>query len=183
VSRPSLAERVRAVDGLVLDVDGVLTDGRIVYADDGAELKFFHVRDGSGLKLWQLAGKRAAVVSGRRSKVVEVRAMELGLSPVVQGAADKLPALAEVLAAWGLPPERVAAVGDDLPDLPVLRSVGVGIAVGDACPELAADADYVTTARGGRGAVREAVEWLLKAQGHWPALAARYRVPRPGEEA
>ena len=169
-----LAARAARVRLLLLDVDGVLTDGRIVYADDGAELKRFHVRDGSGLKLWHAAGKRSAIVSGRKSAAVERRAGELGIRPVLQGRDDKLAAFAEVLAATGLRPEQVCAVGDDLPDLPVLRRCGLAVAVADACPEARAAAHYVSTAPGGRGAVREAVEWLLKAAGRWDDLVARY---------
>jgi 3-deoxy-D-manno-octulosonate 8-phosphate phosphatase (KDO 8-P phosphatase) len=105
---------------------------------------------------------------------VERRAAELGIAPVLQGRDDKLAALAEVLAATGLSPERVCAVGDDLPDLPVLRRCGLAVTVADACPEVRAAAHHVTGAPGGFGAVREAVEWLLKAQGRWEELIARY---------
>jgi 3-deoxy-D-manno-octulosonate 8-phosphate phosphatase (KDO 8-P phosphatase) len=170
-----LPTRAAAIKLLLLDVDGVLTDGSIVYADTGAELKRFHVRDGSGLKFWQRAGKRAAIVSGRTSKAVEVRAAELGIAPVLQGRGDKLPAFEEVLALTGLRPEEVCAVGDDLPDLPVLRRCGLAVAVADACPELREVAHLVTTAPGGRGAVREAVEWLLKLRGEWDAVLNHYR--------
>jgi 3-deoxy-D-manno-octulosonate 8-phosphate phosphatase (KDO 8-P phosphatase) len=169
-----LPARARAIELILLDVDGVLTDGSVIYADDGSELKRFHVRDGSGLKLWRAAGKRAAIVSGRKSGAVERRAAELGISPVLQGRDDKLAAFAEVLAATGLRPEQVCAVGDDLPDVPVLRRCGLAIAVADACEELRAVANYVTVAPGGRGAVREAIEWLLKASGRWNELVARY---------
>lgn len=169
-----LADRAGAVELLLLDVDGVLTDGSVIYADDGRELKRFHVRDGSGLKLWHAAGKRSAIVSGRRSAAVERRAAELGVGPVLQGRDDKLAALAEVLAATGLRPEQVCAIGDDLPDVPVLRRCGLAVAVADACPELRAVAHYTTAAPGGRGAVREAVEWLLKASGRWDESVARY---------
>lgn len=165
--RPDLAARVARVELLLLDVDGVLTDGSIVYTDAGAELKRFHVRDGTGLNLWRAAGKRAAIVSGRSSPAVDRRAGELGITPVLQGRADKMPAVAEVLAATGIPAERACAIGDDLQDLPVLRASGVGVAVADACPELRAAADYVTAVPGGRGAVRDAIEWLLKLQGMW----------------
>src|SRR5215213_2408004 len=103
----SLAERAAKIELLLLDVDGVLTDGGIVYADNGVELKRFHVRDGSGLKLWQLAGKRAAIVSGRNSPAVDRRAAELGVSPVLQGRANKLTAFEAVLAETGLRPEQV----------------------------------------------------------------------------
>lgn len=169
-----LAARAAAIELLLLDVDGVLTDGSVIYADDGSELKRFHVRDGSGLKLWRAAGKRVAIVSGRKSVAVERRAAELGISPVLQGRDDKIAALTEVLTATGLRPEQVCAVGDDLPDVPVLRRCGLAVAVADACPELRAVATYVTTTPGGRGAVREAIEWLLKASGRWNELVARY---------
>lgn len=169
------ATRVARVELLLLDVDGVLTDGGITYTDAGEELKRFHVRDGSGLKLWRLAGMRAAIVSGRASAAVDRRAAELGVAPVLQKRDDKLAALAEVLAATGTTADRVCAVGDDLPDLPVLAAVGVAVAVADACPELRAAADYVTAVPGGHGAVRDAVEWLLKQQGRWDALIGRYR--------
>jgi 3-deoxy-D-manno-octulosonate 8-phosphate phosphatase (KDO 8-P phosphatase) len=152
----------------------VLTDGSIVYTDAGAELKRFHVRDGSGLKLWRAAGKRAAIVSGRKSTAVERRGAELDITPVLQGRDDKLAALGEVLAATGLAPAQVCAIGDDLPDLPVLRRCGLAVAVADACPEVQSAAHYITSASGGHGAVREAIEWLLKLQGRWAELTARY---------
>lgn len=170
-----LPDRAAKVELLLLDVDGVLTDGAIVYADDGTELKRFHVRDGSGLKLWQLAGRRAAIVSGRNSPAVARRAAELGVAPVLQGRADKLAAFEALLAETGLRPEQVCAVGDDLPDLPVLRRCGLAVAVADACPEVRAAADYVTAPPGGRGAVRDAIEWLLKLQGRWAAVVERFR--------
>lgn len=169
-----LAARAAAIELLLLDVDGVLTDGSVIYADDGTELKRFHVRDGSGLKLWHGAGKRSAIVSGRRSIAVDRRAAELGIDPVLQGRDDKLAAFVQVLAATGLRPEQVCAIGDDLPDLPVLRQCGLAVAVADACQELRSVANYVTTTPGGRGAVREAIEWLLKASGRWDELVARY---------
>lgn len=171
-----IAARAAAVKLLLLDVDGVLTDGGIVYADDGSETKRFHVRDGSGLKLWQAVGNRAAVLSGRSSAAVTRRAAELGIAPVVQGRADKRAALDDVLASTGLTAAEVCAVGDDIPDLPLLRACGLGIAVADACPELRAEADYVTAVPGGHGAVRDAVEWLMKVQGTWAAVVNGYRV-------
>jgi 3-deoxy-D-manno-octulosonate 8-phosphate phosphatase (KDO 8-P phosphatase) len=175
VNQPSdLATRAAAIELLLLDVDGVLTDGSVIYADDGSELKRFHVRDGSGLKLWRLAGKRAAIVSGRKSVAVERRAAELGLSPVLQGRDDKLTALEEVLAATGLGAAQVCAMGDDLPDVPVFRQCGLSVAVADACAEARAAASHVTAAPGGRGAVREAIEWLLKLQGRWDETTAQF---------
>ena len=167
-----LVERVKKIELLVLDVDGVLTDGSISYTSDGVEIKRFHVRDGSGLKFWHLAGKRSAILSGRSSAAVEIRAAELGISTVLQGRSEKLPAFETILRELGLTADRVCAVGDDLPDLPVLRGAGVGVAVADACPELRNAADFVTAAPGGRGAVREAIEWLLKLQGLWDGVLA-----------
>ncbi|MBP3957055.1 HAD-IIIA family hydrolase [Gemmata sp. G18] len=169
-----LSQRAAAIELLLLDVDGVLTDGRVVYADDGRELKFFHVRDGSGLKLWRAAGKRAAIVSGRDSRAVERRAAELGIHPVLQGRENKLRAFEDVLAQTGLNPEQVCAIGDDLPDVPVLRRCGLAAAVADACPEARAAAHYVTAVPGGHGAVRELIEWLLRAQGRWAEVTAGY---------
>jgi len=168
--RPPLAQRVRAVELLVLDVDGVLTDGRITYTDAGAEVQSFHVRDGSALVLWRRAGKRTAIVTGRGSAALDRRAKELNIDVVKQHAADKSAALAAVLQQCGVESHAVCAVGDDWPDLPVLRQTGVAVAVADASPEVRRAADYVTRAGGGRGAVRETVEWLLKAQGQWDNL-------------
>jgi YrbI family 3-deoxy-D-manno-octulosonate 8-phosphate phosphatase len=159
---------------LVVDVDGVLTDGSIIYADDGTELKCFHVRDGSGLHLWRRQGKRAALITGRTSRVVEVRAAELGIEPVLQGTADKLAGFRQLLQAVPLRPEQVAYIGDDLPDLPVLVRVGLAVAVADACPEVVAYAHYVTRARGGRGAVRETVELILRCQGRWQQVVDHF---------
>jgi 3-deoxy-D-manno-octulosonate 8-phosphate phosphatase (KDO 8-P phosphatase) len=174
----SLADRCTRIEMLVLDVDGVLTDGGIVYADDGTELKQFHVRDGSGLKIWQHVGKRTAIVTGRTSQVVAVRAAELGIEPVYQGAAEKMPAYRALLAAGGLRPEQVCFVGDDVPDLPLLLNCGLAVAVADACPEVRAVAHYVTRAAGGRGAVREAVELVLRCQGSWQRVVERFQSER-----
>ncbi len=163
----TLRERCAAVALLVADVDGVLTEGGIVYGTDGLEMKRFHVRDGSGVKAWRDAGKRAAIITGRSSPVVELRAAELGISPVVQGVTDKLAAYRQLLHDLGLQPMQVCYVGDDLADLPPLRQSGLAVAVADACPEARAAAHYVTRAAGGRGAVREAIEMVLRCQGHW----------------
>jgi 3-deoxy-D-manno-octulosonate 8-phosphate phosphatase (KDO 8-P phosphatase) len=169
-----LSERCSKIDLLVLDVDGVLTDGSIVYDDDGVDRKSFYVRDGFGLKQWQLEGKQAALITGRTSKVVEVRAAELGLTPVIQGALDKLAGYRRLLEEKPLAPERICYVGDDLPDLPVLRRCGLAVAVADACPEVIAQAHFVTQARGGRGAVREVVELILRCQGRWQSVVDRF---------
>jgi 3-deoxy-D-manno-octulosonate 8-phosphate phosphatase (KDO 8-P phosphatase) len=172
-----LAQRCAPIALLVLDVDGVLTDGSIVYAGAEVEVKAFHVRDGSGLKIWQQQGKQAALISGRNSPTVERRAREIGLGPVLQGVADKWAAVHQLLAATGRTAEQVCAIGDDLPDLAVLRRAGLAIAVADACPEVRQAAHHVTRAPGGRGAVREAIELILHCQGTWPAVVERFGEP------
>ena len=177
-ARPPLEARVAAVRLLIFDVDGVLTDGSILYTDGGEEIKRFHVRDGSGLKLWRRAGMRVAFLSGRSSPAVARRAAELGVEIVVQGCDDKRAALAEILDATGCTAAEACAVGDDLQDLPLLEAVGVAVAVADACREVRDLADRVTMVAGGHGAAREVVEWLLQAQGRWGALIARD--PPPG---
>lgn len=172
-----LAERAKRITVLVLDVDGVLTDGRIVYADDGAELKRFHVRDGSGLKFWREAGNRAAIISGRASPAVDRRAAELGIGPVVQGSGDKSAALDAVLKTLGVRPDEVCGIGDDLPDLPMLRRCGLAVTVADGCREVREMADHVTQLPGGHGAVREAIEWLLTLTGQWGDVVKTYSAP------
>ena len=173
MSRKTLAERCRLIELLVLDVDGVLTEGGIAYgalteAGGALEWKEFHVRDGSALVAWGRAGKRTALLTGRTSGVVTVRAAELGIEAVVQGAADKAAAFASLLEARQLRPEQAAFVGDDLADVPVLRRCGLAAAVADACPEALREAHYVTRRPGGRGAVREVIERILRCQGLWP---------------
>ena len=170
----TLDDRCLKIEMLVLDVDGVLTDGRIVYADRGEEIKAFHVRDGSGLKLWLALGKAAGIITGRKSPIVARRAADLGITAVVQGADAKLPAFKKMLDARNLQAEQVAYVGDDLPDLPVLRYCGLAVAVADACAEARAAAHYVTVAPGGRGAVRETIELVLRSQGRWQEAIARF---------
>ncbi len=171
---PELAAAVRAVRLLILDVDGVLTDGRVTYTDAGHEIKSFHVRDGSAIKFWQQSGREVAIISGRESPAVDRRASELGITVVVQGVRDKAVALKAVLDQFQIDPAHVCAIGDDLPDYPVLRTCGVGVAVADACDELKAVAKYVTRTPGGHGAVREAIEWLMAAQGTWAAVLGQF---------
>jgi 3-deoxy-D-manno-octulosonate 8-phosphate phosphatase (KDO 8-P phosphatase) len=163
------ADRFARIELLLLDVDGVLTDGHVVYTDAGQEIKAFHVRDGSGIKYWRRSGKRVAILSGRTSPVVTRRAAELDIDAIVQAADNKLLALARMLSEIGLRPDQVCAVGDDLPDLPVLTHCGLAVAVADAVPELKGSADFVTKLPGGRGAVREVIEWLMRGQGTWDA--------------
>ena len=163
----TLCERCLAIEMLVVDVDGVLTAGGIVYGTPDLEQKQFHVRDGSGLKVWHRTGKRTGIITGRRSPVVDRRAAELGIAFVVQGAAEKLPAFHQLLTDAGVAAEAVCYVGDDLPDVPPLRACGLAVAVADACAEVRADAHYITRTPGGCGAVRETIELVLRCQGHW----------------
>jgi 3-deoxy-D-manno-octulosonate 8-phosphate phosphatase (KDO 8-P phosphatase) len=163
----TLAERCAPIELLVLDVDGVLTAGGIVYGGAELELKFFHVRDGSGLKYWRDAGKRAAIITGRNSPVVARRAAELGIDPLIQGAVDKLAALHSILSSTNMSSRQAAMIGDDVPDLPVLREVGLAIAVADACSEVRNAAHHVAQTSGGSGAVRAAIELIMRCQGTW----------------
>ncbi|VTS01386.1 KdsC family phosphatase [Tuwongella immobilis] len=169
-SRNDLWIRMQRIELIVLDVDGVLTNGQVIYGHPELEIKCFHVRDGSGLKIWRDQGKKVALISGRSSPSVDRRAHELGITPVLQGRGNKGPALQEIVQRTGVPTSQICAIGDDLPDLPVLRACGVSVAVADACSELRAMADHTTQAPGGSGAVRETIEWLLKAQGRWQAV-------------
>lgn len=173
-----LASRLARVQLLLLDVDGVLTDGGVTWSNDGIEQKTFHIRDGLGLRLWQRAGGRAGIVTGRSSRVVQLRAEELGIGIVRQGVEDKLAVAGAIVAECGLSWEQTAFVGDDLPDLPVVMRCGLGVAVADACPELRAAAALVTERSGGRGAVREVVERMLEARGGWQPIVDRYAVAR-----
>ncbi|MEN6577977.1 MAG: HAD-IIIA family hydrolase [Phycisphaerales bacterium] len=163
-----------AVELLVLDVDGVLTDGRLIVHSDGGESKCFHILDGHGIRMWQRAGLKVALLSGRVSQATTRRAQELEIPYVIQDCHSKLPALKQLLAELGLSPERVAYVGDDLMDLPIVRYVGFGVAVANAVDELKEHADYVTVRRGGEGAVREVIEHILKNSGRWADLMERY---------
>jgi 3-deoxy-D-manno-octulosonate 8-phosphate phosphatase (KDO 8-P phosphatase) len=168
----TLAQRCQAIDLLVMDVDGVLTDGLIILDDHGVETKHFYVRDGSGIHLWRRAGKRAAILSGRAAPVVEKRAAELGIDPVVQGMPEKWVPFQAILGQLGVEPRHTCYMGDDLPDLPVLKAVGLAACPADAIAEVRAQAHLITQAPGGRGAVRELVEAILKHQGVWGSLLA-----------
>jgi YrbI family 3-deoxy-D-manno-octulosonate 8-phosphate phosphatase len=181
-SRQTLRERCLAIDWLIVDVDGVLTDGGITYTDDRKELKTFHVRDGSGLKIWQYLGKKSALITGRSSPIVEVRAAEVGIETVYQGMRDKMPAYRELLQQHGLRPEQICFIGDDVPDLPLILHCGLAVAVADACPDVVAASNYVTRAAGGRGAVRETLEMILRCQGLWGKLLERFHGEKLAEQ-
>lgn len=168
--------KTKAIKLLLLDVDGVLTDGRITYDNQGNELKSFDVKDGHGLKLLQRAGIEVGIITGRKSDLVARRAVELGIDILYQGALRKLDPYLEILEKLGLDDEQVAYVGDDLIDLPVLRRVGFSATVSDAHPEMFPLVDYVCQRGGGRGAVREVCDLLLKGCGHWEQVTTRYFV-------
>lgn len=163
----ALARRCRELKLVLADVDGVMTDGSLLFLADGTEAKAFHVRDGLAIVLAHRAGLRTGILSGRTSRVVEARAAELRMSIVRQGVSDKGAALREILAAESLRPEEVAYVGDDVNDLPVIRSVALSAAPADAPLEVRAQAFMVLEAAGGRGCLREFVEAILRARGQW----------------
>jgi 3-deoxy-D-manno-octulosonate 8-phosphate phosphatase (KDO 8-P phosphatase) len=163
-ARRSPAAAAAAIRLLVLDVDGVLTDGRLYFGSRGEALKAFHVRDGHGIKALQRAGIEIAVISGRRSRAVSLRCRELGIRHVIQGAEDKLEALTRLRTRLGLQTTACACVGDDTPDIPLMRVVGLGFAVADAHPAARAAAHHTTSRAGGQGAVREVCDRLLAAR-------------------
>ncbi len=161
---------------LIMDVDGVLTDGTIIINADGTESKRFSLRDGHGIKMWHRAGLKSAIISGRSSEATIVRAQQLSIEHVLQGCKKKLPAFESFLAKVGLNAVEVAYIGDDHLDLPIVRRAGLGVAVADAAAELKQIADFVTKAAGGGGAVREVIEHILKNTGRWESLLERYLV-------
>lgn len=159
-----LTERCRKIKLLLLDVDGVLTDGSLLYGPEGEVVKNFFVRDGYGLKLWHEAGFRSGIISGRDSDIVSFRAAELKMSFVYQGNDDKIVSFNELIAEAKVSSEEIAFVGDDTLDIPVFERVGLAIAVADAHDDVKAAAHFVTKTRGGRGAVREVIDMLLKSR-------------------
>lgn len=173
---PDVLARATRVTALVLDVDGVLSDGRIIYDEFGDELKCFDVQDGAGLVLWRRAGLRSAIITARKAKLIKRRAKELAVDFLSQKALKKLPVYEQLLRRWRLPHEQVCAIGDDLMDLPILRRVGLAVAVPNAVEEVKRISHYVTTRSGGRGAVREVIDLILKAKGLWDEVVKPYQV-------
>ena len=159
---------------ILSDIDGVMTDGGIIYDNQGIEVKRFHVRDGLGIRLWQRCGWRFGIITARNSHIVKLRAMELGVEIVRQGYSDKWPAAREIIQDAGISNEAVCYIGDDLTDLPVLRNVGLAVTVADGAPEVREQAHLVTQARGGQGAVGEVVDLILNAQHRWDDAIAKY---------
>lgn len=167
-------ERARAIRLLLLDVDGVLTDGRLYYTEKGDEIKAFHIQDGLGIKLLQRQGIAVGIITGRSSSLLARRATELGITLVIQGREDKATALDELLARHPYPLEAIAFMGDDLPDLAVIRKVGLGMTVANGSTTVAQYAHWQASRNGGEGAVREAAEFLLAAQGKLDAATGSY---------
>jgi len=174
---PDVWQRASKIRLLILDVDGVLTNGFLYYGPKDELFKVFHVRDGHGIKMAQLGGVEVAFLSGRRSDAAFLRAKELGVTRYFEGLRDKVPALEELCRSLNLSLEEVAAVGDELVDLPLFHRVGLAVAVADAVPEVKAAAHWVTQNPGGQGAVREVTDLILKAAGAWEKLLAVWRPP------
>ncbi len=166
--------KLKKIKMLVLDIDGVMTDGSIIMDSDGREMKNFNVRDGHGLVMIQRYGIQVAILTGRTSAVVDHRARDLKITEVYQGALNKKEIFAQILKKNNLTPDTISYMGDDIVDIPVLKSVGFSVAVADALDLVKKTVDYVTVNKGGQGAVREICEMLLMAQGYWPEVAARY---------
>ena len=169
-----LSERCRRIELILSDVDGVLTDGGIIFNNEGIETKRFQTRDGLAIKLWRRTGGRFGLLTGRSSHIVKLRASELEVDLLRQGFEDKLPVAQQLIRELELEADQVCYIGDDLPDLPVIRHVGLGVAVADAAAEIQAAAHHVTELAGGHGAVRETVEMILKAKGLWASIVEGY---------
>jgi len=170
----NIIDRARRIRLLILDCDGVLTDGRIIMLPGSDETKTFDVKDGHGIVMAQRAGLRIAIISGRKSSVVRARAKELGVTHLYEMAWVKTEPYEKLLAEEGLTDEEVCYVGDDVVDIPLLRRAGLGVAVADAVEETKNHSHIVTEREGGRGAVREVIEFILKAQDKWDEAMIRY---------
>ena len=161
---------------LILDVDGVLTDGGIIVHSDGTESKRFSVIDGHRIKMWQRSGGLTAILSGRETQATTIRAQQLGITHVLQGCLQKLPVFEKLLEELALSPGQVACMGDDIMDIPLIRRAGFGVAVANADDELKKQADFITCRKGGEGAVGEVIEYILKQSNQWDELMERYWV-------
>jgi 3-deoxy-D-manno-octulosonate 8-phosphate phosphatase (KDO 8-P phosphatase) len=159
-----IAEPIRLI---LSDVDGVMTTGQLWFDASGGEIKQFHVRDGMAIKIWQSSGMGFGIVSSRNSPAVARRAAEIGITHILQGVDPKLPAVVQLLDSMGIAPQQVAYIGDDLPDLPVMRYVGLSVAPADACDDVLAEAIWVLQTGGGCGAIRELVQRLMRATSRW----------------
>lgn len=170
----SILEKASRVKLLVLDIDGVMTDGRIIYSIYGDELKFFDVQDGFGITLLNRAGVKSAIITAKKSRIVKLRARDMKVAKAYQGHSDKLVPFKKLLRKFRVSPDEVCFIGDDLIDLPVLKRVGFAVSVPNAVEEVRHVAHYVTSKPGGRGAVRELCDMILKAKGRWEDVTERY---------
>lgn len=171
-------QKLRKIKMVIMDVDGVLSDGRMILNDKGIETKIFNTYDGAGIVYLQRAGFKTAIITGRYSKAVIYRAKELGITEVHQNAKYKIEALNKILRKYNLSTEEVCYIGDDLPDIPIMRMAGYAVAVRNARPEVKKYAHFVTGLNGGQGAVRELAEKILRAQNKWKMILARYETSR-----
>lgn len=169
-------EKLQNIRLLILDVDGVMTDGRIIYDANGLETKFFNVKDGHGIKMLQRYGVEVGIITGRTSVVVDFRARELGIELVYQGSLRKLESYDDIKIKTGLSDHQIAYMGDDIIDVPVMRRVGFSAAPADALPEVTSLVDYVARNSGGKGAVREVCDLILKGRGVWGETVKRYEL-------
>lgn len=176
LNNEALLAKARQLKLLILDVDGVLTDGRLFFDGESNEYKSFHARDGHGIKLLRQTGVEVAVISGRKSASVALRMKNLGIEYVYQGHENKIAAFNEIIGLMGIKPEQAAHVGDDVLDLPVMLRVGLAIAVNDANFAVKQRADWCTTLPGGQGAVREVCDFIMQAQGHFDDVLATYLI-------
>jgi 3-deoxy-D-manno-octulosonate 8-phosphate phosphatase (KDO 8-P phosphatase) len=170
----NIQEKIRKIKILILDVDGVMTDGRIIMDDDGRQMKNFDVRDGHGLKMIQRYGIKVILLTGRTSDVVTHRAHDLGIKEVYQGSLNKKEVFEKIIHKHKIPEDAFAYLGDDIIDIPVLRRVGFSAAVANAVSVVKKSVDFVTNNPGGRGAVREICDLILQGQGKWPEIASKY---------
>jgi len=162
------------IELLLLDVDGVLTDGGVTYSDTGDQIKKFHSRDGFGIRLLMDSGIQVGIITGRKSKALEHRCKDLGITLLFDGIKNKSTALDKIIAITGILPDKIGFVGDDLMDLCVMTKVGISFCVSDACPEVLSHSDIITDQKGGHGAVREICEAILKAKGVWDVILDNY---------
>ncbi len=169
-----MASKAEQIQLLVLDVDGVLTDGSLFLGNDGQELKRFNTKDGAAVRWWLRSGRQMAWISGRESQATGNRAKDLGVEHIYQHVLDKLGTYTDLLEQLGVSAQQTACMGDDLMDLPIMTRCGFSIATADAMPEVRDIAELVTGRSGGRGAVAEAVRFLLQAAGDWNRITARY---------
>jgi len=170
----SIATKAQKIKLLICDVDGVLSDGKVYFSNQGDELKNFNIKDGLGIKLLQNAGIKVAIITGRESQIVAHRAKELGINILFQGRSDKRATFQEIIDSLSLSAEEVAHIGDDLPDLPLMKKAGLGLCVNDAHSFVKQNADWVASKNGGQGAVREAADMLLQAQGKLDDILSSY---------